>query len=106
MKKVVDLGLHEQIAIFAGVGPTKSQKVAEYMKTEVAGMDVPDWVLKRMDGLSKEDQQKAGIDICLEIARQVMEIEGVKGLARDGSQLAGGRPADREGTGAISPAGD
>jgi methylenetetrahydrofolate reductase (NADPH) len=80
MAKVVDLGLAEQCAIFAGVGPTKSQKVAEYMKNEVAGMDVPEWVLKRMEGLSKEDQQKAGLDICMEIAREVMEIDGVKGL--------------------------
>ena len=80
MAKVVDLGLAEQCAIFAGVGPTKSQKVAEYMKNEVAGMDVPDWVLKRMDGLSKEDQQKAGLDICMEIAREVMAIDGVRGL--------------------------
>ena len=80
MKRVVDLGLHEQVAILAGVGPTKSAKVAEYMKNEVAGMDVPDWVIKRMEGLSKEDQQKAGLDMCLEIAHQVMEIEGVKGL--------------------------
>ncbi len=80
MARVVDLGLAEQCAIFAGVGPTRSLKVAEYMKNEVAGMDVPDWVLKRMEGLSKEDQQKAGLDICLEIARQVSEIDGVKGL--------------------------
>ncbi len=80
MKRVVDLGLHEKCLILAGVGPTKSLKVAEYMKNEVAGMDVPDWVLKRMEGLSKEDQQKAGLDMCLEIARQVSEIEGVKGL--------------------------
>lgn len=80
MKRVVDLGLHEKVAIFAGVGPTRSLKVAEYMKNEVAGMDVPDWVLKRLDGLSKEDQAKAGQDICLEIARQVREIEGVAGL--------------------------
>ncbi len=80
MKRVVDLGLHEQCVIFAGVGPTKSLKVAEYMKNEVAGMDVPDWVLKRMEGLSKEDQQKAGLDVCLEVSRQVMEIEGVRGL--------------------------
>ncbi len=69
------------------------------MKNEVAGMDVPDWVLKRMEGLSKEDQQKAGLDICLEIAHQVMEIEGVQGPARDGRQLAGRRAADREGLG-------
>jgi methylenetetrahydrofolate reductase (NADPH) len=41
---------------------------------------VPEWVLKRMEGLSKEDQQKAGLDICMEIAREVMEIDGVKGL--------------------------
>lgn len=80
MKRVVDLGLHEKVAIFAGVGPTRSLKVAEYMKNEVAGMDVPDWVLKRLEGLSKEDQAKAGQDICLEIANQVREIEGVAGL--------------------------
>ena len=80
MKRVVDLGLHEKIAILAGVGPVRSSKAAEYMKNEVAGMDVPDWVLKRLEGLSKEDQQKAGLDICVEIANQVREIEGVRGL--------------------------
>jgi len=80
MKRVVDLGLHEKIAILAGVGPVRSSKAAEHMKNEVAGMDVPDWVLKRLDGLSKEDQQKAGLDICVEIANQVREIEGVRGL--------------------------
>ena len=80
MKRVVDLGLHEKIAILAGVGPVRSSKAAEYMKNEVAGMDVPDWVLKRLEGLSKEDQLKAGLDICVEIANQVREIEGVRGL--------------------------
>ena len=80
MHKVVDLGLHEKVVIMAGVGPIRSLKVAEYMKNEVAGMDVPDWVLKRMDGLSKEDQAKAGIDICCEVAEQVRAMEGVRGL--------------------------
>ena len=80
MKRVVDLGLHEKIAILAGIGPVRSQKVAEYMKSEVAGMDVPDWVLKRLEGLSKEDQAKAGLDICCEIGEQVRAIEGVRGL--------------------------
>ena len=80
MKRVVDLGLHEKVAIFAGVGPTRSIKVAEYMANQVAGMDVPDWVLERLRPLSKEDQAKAGIDICCEIANEVREIEGVHGL--------------------------
>jgi methylenetetrahydrofolate reductase (NADPH) len=80
MRRVVDLGLHEKVAILAGVGPMKSVRVAEYMKTEVAGMDVPDAIVAHMAGLSKEDQQKAGMDICLEVAEQVRSIEGVAGL--------------------------
>lgn len=80
MKRVVDLGLHEKVVILAGVGPVRSLRAAEYMKNEVAGMDVPDWVIKRLEGKSKEDQQKVGLDICCEIANQVREIEGVRGL--------------------------
>lgn len=80
MKRVVDLGLHEKVAILAGIGPMRSLKGAEYMRNEVAGMDVPDWVLKRLEGLSKEDQAKAGLDIGCEIGQQVRDIEGVRGL--------------------------
>jgi len=80
MKRVVDMGLHEQVYILAGVGPIRSAKVAEYMATQVAGMDVPESIIKRMQGLSKEDAAKAGIDICCEVADEVRQIEGVKGL--------------------------
>jgi methylenetetrahydrofolate reductase (NADPH) len=80
MKRVVDMGLHEKVYILAGVGPIRSVKVAEYMATQVAGMDVPESIVKRMQGLSKEDQAKAGIDICCEVADEVRQIEGVKGL--------------------------
>jgi methylenetetrahydrofolate reductase (NADPH) len=80
MARVVDLGLHEKVYILAGVGPIKTLKGAEYMAHDVAGMDVPDWVLRRLEGLSKEDQAKCGLDICCEIADKVREIEGVRGL--------------------------
>lgn len=80
MKRIVDLGLHEKIYILAGVGPIRSLKAAEYMANEVAGMDVPADILKRLEGLSKEDQAKVGTDICVEIAQQIREIEGVRGL--------------------------
>ena len=80
MKKVVDLGLHEKTYILAGVGPIRSMKAAEYMANEVAGMDVPEWILNKLRPLSKEDQAKAGLDICCEVANQVREIEGVAGL--------------------------
>jgi hypothetical protein len=35
---------------------------------------------KRQEGLSKEDQAKAGLDLCCEVGQQVREIEGVRGL--------------------------
>src|SRR5512141_2960075 len=45
MKVVVDLGLHEQAYILAGVGPLKSPSMARYMRDSVAGMEVsPSWV--------------------------------------------------------------
>ena len=80
MKRVVDLGLADQVAILAGVGPVKSLKVAEYMANEVAGVEIPQSIIDRLSPLSKEDQAKAGLDLCCEIASQVREIEGVRGL--------------------------
>jgi methylenetetrahydrofolate reductase (NADPH) len=50
------------------------------MASQVAGMDVPDAILGRLRGLSKEDQAKAGLDLCCEIANEVRQIEGVAGL--------------------------
>lgn len=80
MKRVVDLGLHEKAAILAGIGPVKSRAGLEYMRNEVAGIDVPDHLLKRMQGLSKDDQTKAGVEIACEIGEKTRQIEGVKGL--------------------------
>ncbi len=80
MARIVDLGLHERIAVLAGVGPIRSLKAAEFMATKVAGMDVPEFIIQRMGGLSKEDQEKAGLDLCCQIADEVRAIEGVRGL--------------------------
>jgi methylenetetrahydrofolate reductase (NADPH) len=80
MKRVVDMGLHEQTAILAGVGPIRSARGAEFMKNEVAGMDVPDEIIARMKGLGKEEAAAEGVNICIEIAEEVRQIEGVRGL--------------------------
>jgi methylenetetrahydrofolate reductase (NADPH) len=80
MKRVVEMGLHEQTAILAGVGPIRSARAAEFMKHEVAGMDVPDEVVKRMKGLDKEKAAEEGVNLCIEIAEEVRQIEGVRGL--------------------------
>ncbi|MBN1847159.1 MAG: methylenetetrahydrofolate reductase [Deltaproteobacteria bacterium] len=80
MKQVRDRGLHEKVYILAGVTPLKSAGMAKYMKNRVPGMDVPDEVVHRMSGVSKEKQAEEGINICVESIQRLKEIEGVRGF--------------------------
>ena len=91
MKRVVDLGLHEKVAILAGVGPLKSSGMARYMRDQVPGMIVADEYVDRMlgavAGIPKEDKaarreawRAEGIKICIEQIQQLREIEGVAGV--------------------------
>ncbi|MHC4742871.1 MAG: methylenetetrahydrofolate reductase [Planctomycetota bacterium] len=81
MKLVVDEGLHEKVYIMAGLTPVRSHRALQYMKTEVAGMSIPDELIKRMEGVEdKEAKKEEGIKICLEMIEQVKEIEGVAGI--------------------------
>jgi methylenetetrahydrofolate reductase (NADPH) len=80
MKIVRDRGLHEKIKILAGVAPIKSVGAAKYMKTRVPGMDVPDSVIARLQGVPKEQVSREGIKLCIDIINQLLEIEGVAGI--------------------------
>jgi methylenetetrahydrofolate reductase (NADPH) len=91
MKKVVDMGLHEKVAILAGVGPLKSSGMARYMRDKVPGMIVADEYVDRMTaavaGIPKEDKgarrdawRADGIKICIEQIQELMEVEGVAGV--------------------------
>jgi len=75
-----DRGLLEKAYILGGVTPLKSAGMAKYMKNKVAGMDIPDDVIKRMDAVPKERQRQEGIGICVETILALKEIKGVKGI--------------------------
>lgn len=80
MEMVRDRGLHEKCAILAGVIPLKSAGMANHMKKNVPGMDVPDSLIERLKGVPKEKQSEEGIKICVEMIRQLKEIPGVRGV--------------------------
>jgi methylenetetrahydrofolate reductase (NADPH) len=91
MRRVVDMGLHEQVSILAGVGPLKSVGMAKYMRDKVPGMSVKDEYIDRMAGavagIAKEEKQARreawqaeGIAICVEQIQEMKEIEGVAGV--------------------------
>jgi methylenetetrahydrofolate reductase (NADPH) len=54
--------------------------MARYMKNRVPGIDVPDELIDRMAGVSKEKQPDEGIKICIEQIEELKEEEGIKGF--------------------------
>ncbi len=80
MEGVREKGLHEKVAILAGVTPFKSVGMAKYMKNRVPGMDVPDEMIERLKGVEKEKQADEGIKIAIESIERLRNIEGVKGI--------------------------
>jgi methylenetetrahydrofolate reductase (NADPH) len=80
MKMARDKGLTDKAFILGGVTPLKSPGMAKYMNNKVAGMDVPDEIIKRMEGVPKEKQREEGIQICVETIQQLKEMPGVKGV--------------------------
>ncbi len=80
MKRVVDMGLHEKCYILAGITPLKSLGMARYMAKFVPGLDVPDYYLKRLQGVPKEKQAEEGIKIAVEQIQEIREIPGVAGI--------------------------
>jgi len=80
MQGVRDMGLHEQVAILAGLTPMKNVGMAKYMKNRVPGIDVPDDIIKRLAGVPKEKQAEEGIQILLEQIEELRQVEGIKGF--------------------------
>jgi methylenetetrahydrofolate reductase (NADPH) len=80
IRQANDLGLTEKAFILAGVTPMKSLGMAKYMKNKVPGMDVPDEIIKRLQGVAKDKQGEEGIKIALEQIAEFKEMKGVAGV--------------------------
>jgi methylenetetrahydrofolate reductase (NADPH) len=80
MEMVRDRGLTEKCYILGGVTPLKSPGMAKYMKNNVAGMDVPDELIKRMQGVSKDKWKEEGIKICVETVERLKSMKGISGV--------------------------
>jgi methylenetetrahydrofolate reductase (NADPH) len=80
MTAVRDLGLHERVFILAGVGPLRSAKTAEWLRSRVPGVVIPEDVIRRLRSVPAERQREEGKRLCVEIIRELREIEGVSGV--------------------------
>ena len=80
MIQVRELGIDDKVFILVGVGPLRSERAAEYMRTKVPGVVIPDETVERLRKTPQHKKQSEGKRICVEIIQQVKEIEGVSGV--------------------------
>ncbi|HVS78261.1 MAG TPA: methylenetetrahydrofolate reductase [Steroidobacteraceae bacterium] len=78
MRRIEDLGLLEKIFILVGVGPLRSAKAAEWMRTHVPGLHIPDAVIARMAGAA--DAAREGRNLCIDLIQEIRAIPGVSGV--------------------------
>ncbi len=78
MAKLRDLGVLEEIYILAGVGPLASARSAQWIRSNVPGIHIPDAIIDRLKGADKQKQE--GKKICVELIQELREIEGVSGV--------------------------
>jgi 5,10-methylenetetrahydrofolate reductase len=80
MADVVDLGLDTRCGILAGVGPIRSLRAHEFIRTKVPGVHVPDEVGRRLRGVPADRVAAEGVTMCVETIQALREIPGVAGV--------------------------
>ena len=78
MRRVEDFGLAGKIFILVGVGPLRSAKAAEWMRTHVPGLHIPDAVIARLAGAA--DPAREGRELCIELIQEIRAVPGVSGV--------------------------
>ena len=80
MAEVRDLGLDQRCRILAGVGPVRSLRALDHLRTGVPGLCIPDEVDRRLRAVPAGRVADEGARICAEIIEQVRAIPGVSGV--------------------------
>jgi methylenetetrahydrofolate reductase (NADPH) len=78
MDQAEGLGLLGKVFILVGVGPLRSAKAAEWIRTHVPGVHIPDAVIKRL--ASASDAAREGRNVCIELIQEIRAIKGVHGV--------------------------
>ena len=78
MKILGDKGILEKTNFIIGLGPFASAKSAKWMNENLFGVDVPEQIIKRLEGA--KDQKEESKKICIELIEDFRNIQGVKGV--------------------------
>lgn len=80
LSRIGDLGLLDHVWVLAGVFVLRSARAAHYLRDRVPGIDVPEHVVDRMEGVPAERQADEGVAIALETIERLRGMPGVSGV--------------------------
>ncbi|NBE91769.1 methylenetetrahydrofolate reductase [Nonomuraea sp. KC401] len=80
MADLRELGVTDHCKVIAGVGPIRSLRALDYMRTAVPGVHVPDEVDRRLRGVPAGRVAEEGIRMCVEAVQRLATIPGVAGV--------------------------
>jgi len=80
MTQVRDLGLDQRCWILAGVGPIRSLRALEHLRSGVPGVQVPDELARRLRGVPAGRVADEGMRACAETIQQLAAVPGVSGI--------------------------
>ncbi len=75
--RLVEEGITEKAHFLIGIGPLASAKSARWMDANLFGVDIPESIIKRLDGA--DDQKSEGRAICAELLQGFAQIKGCAG---------------------------
>jgi methylenetetrahydrofolate reductase (NADPH) len=79
LEQLDKLNALNKVYILAGIAPLKNLKIAEYLRTKVPGIKIPDRIMSRLKNAG-EYADKEGVQIALEIIESVKSKRGVNGI--------------------------
>jgi methylenetetrahydrofolate reductase (NADPH) len=80
MAEAVDLGVAERCAVLAGVGPIRSLRAYEFVRSKVPGVHLPAAVGRRLRGVPPDRVAAEGVTLCVETIEALRAIPGVAGV--------------------------
>lgn len=80
VRELVDRGVTERCKLVAGVGPVRSLRAYEFIRTKVPGVVVPEALGRRLAGVPSDRVAAEGVTACVETIQALRETPGVSGV--------------------------
>jgi methylenetetrahydrofolate reductase (NADPH) len=77
---IVDAGITEHAPLLVGITPPRSTRMLRHLHDNIPGVEVPDDVFARMEGLEGDAAKDEGVQIAAELIEALAKVDGVTGV--------------------------